>query len=1003
MKFFNKVIQSTLIASTVVSTILFSETISSSATQLEIPPMNTSKMYGTSYWKSSNIREWLNSDSTNVSYTMNNPSYKDEAGFLTNFTEQEKSAIAVTRRRNPQTNAYWQTVEGGDKHLFMQRASNSIGFSFEEFSLNWKNYHYYKSNEKVFLLSIPELFFYGEGKLDSNIIPYSKEAQERLPNPEGNKYHGWMTSSGFINPNDEDYNFYITKNGHYSSALAYYKIGVVPAMHIKPNYIFSNGKRADSLNIGDKVNFGMYRGYDIEWMIINKTSSGYPLLLSTTILDDKEFNAPSDTIYKESNSVNFPTYDVDISEDLSVFGKNGDNTIPNIRVVNESDMFSRKIGSYNITVESSDNSGIQYMILPNGNKIFNQSQVTYTVSNNEYYYFGACDNNGNKRRFIVPIGNINQASHAMVTPSTKEWTKENISVDIRASNDVGTNVAEQIQGWRDQYLADAWPNYNSYANKVIRISGSVELISSKSSNLNIDIGIGVHFKNLFRGNTGDYHVGAEWLNAKTFNLQELKNSGKQNFSVDYTVPGNYYMDLLPWTTIMVSHTNNDYTVKWSNIKYELLDNDDFGIQKIVLPNGTEVNSNKYVDTLTSHGDYTYRIYDKNGRVYSETVTALIDKASPEINLSYDTNFRNTDLDVDVLVTDKQSGLSNLVLPDGSNSNKSNITYSVSQNGNLVFTAIDNVGNSSSKSVNINNIDKIAPRINGTVSYLPDKSSGKLTISVEDDGSSGLKQLQNYKGETITNNFNIEEIIAHNGYYTFIATDKAGNKTSKTFNINDLNNNFSSGIKEIRYKLEGATVKDWTKYTGGFTVINEGVTTLRAIAFDKAGNSFETSSTVKVDKTSPNMLYSVSYNPEKTIANVSVSGNDPLSGVKNIVSHDGTVINNSSYSFEANENGQFLVSSVDNANNMAFLSVTVDQLTSGDISSGIKEIRYKLEGATTQDWTDYTTPFNLSNEGTTIVKAKSYDKAGNLSDETILEVKIDKTKPTKNQLTINVIK
>lgn len=65
------------------------------------------ELKGASYWTTSNIREWLNSDKEVVGYTNNPPSseymggnaYDKEAGFLNSFTEEEKDAIAVTERR----------------------------------------------------------------------------------------------------------------------------------------------------------------------------------------------------------------------------------------------------------------------------------------------------------------------------------------------------------------------------------------------------------------------------------------------------------------------------------------------------------------------------------------------------------------------------------------------------------------------------------------------------------------------------------------------------------------------------------------------------------------------------------------------------------------------------------------------------------------------------------------------------------------------------------------
>ncbi|NLZ35804.1 MAG: hypothetical protein GX889_13085, partial [Clostridiales bacterium] len=87
---------------------------------------------------------------------------------------------------------------------------------------------------------------------------------------------------------------------------------------------------------------------------------------------------------------------------------------------------------------------------------------------------------------------------------------------------------------------------------------------------------------------------------------------------------------------------------------------------------------------------------------------------------------------------------------------------------------------------------------------------------------------------------------------FSVYDKAGNKTNVNIEVNELLTNInSSGISKIEYKLEGATVQNWTVYNSPFVISNEGITTIRVRAYDKAGNlSDEKVSTAKIDKTKP---------------------------------------------------------------------------------------------------------------------------------------------------------
>lgn len=58
--------------------------------------------FGSPYWADSNIRDWLNSSAPagNVTWSCGNaPSYKDEAGFLTNFTGAEKDLIKTAAQK----------------------------------------------------------------------------------------------------------------------------------------------------------------------------------------------------------------------------------------------------------------------------------------------------------------------------------------------------------------------------------------------------------------------------------------------------------------------------------------------------------------------------------------------------------------------------------------------------------------------------------------------------------------------------------------------------------------------------------------------------------------------------------------------------------------------------------------------------------------------------------------------------------------------------------------
>ena len=68
------------------------------------------QQYGSKVWATSNLREWLNSDATVVTYTTQPPvaeaiidgenAYADEAGFLTNLTQEERGMLMPVTHDN---------------------------------------------------------------------------------------------------------------------------------------------------------------------------------------------------------------------------------------------------------------------------------------------------------------------------------------------------------------------------------------------------------------------------------------------------------------------------------------------------------------------------------------------------------------------------------------------------------------------------------------------------------------------------------------------------------------------------------------------------------------------------------------------------------------------------------------------------------------------------------------------------------------------------------------
>lgn len=134
--------------------------------------------------------------------------------------------------------------------------------------------------------------------------------------------------------------------------------------------------------------------------------------------------------------------------------------------------------------------------------------------------------------------------------------------------------------------------------------------------------------------------------------------------------------------------------------------------------------------------------------------------------------------------------------------------------------------------------------------------------------------------------------------------------------------------------------NWVEYKGGITIAAEGITTIYFYSIDCAGNEENTqNATVKIDKTKPT-------------TQIKLSG------------HLGS---NDWYTSD--------------------VTVTLEA-TDAEPGSGIWLMMYQVDGGT---WTNYATPFKITDEGTHVIVFSSMDRAGNTNS--IFEyVKIDKTSP-----------
>lgn len=760
------------------------------------------EMRGSSYWQSSNLREWLNSEAGpgRVQYTNQPPTrdklgsyaYDQEPGFLYEFTSAEKNAIAVTEHRvilSPYDAN--QAKDGGTKQLPANfYYGPSMTFSLPGLSQEYVNYFYQRVNDKVFLLNPYEVQRYIQRRGWS----LEKRLTEKAKQKHGiskDTYHWWI--QGPTGGNGREYNYHVRDDDtNIDYVYNHQPSGIVPAIQIKPNATV-DGRRASQLRIGDLVTFGRYMGEPILWRVININKQGYPLLLSEYVLDLKPFDAPGDDFsYKYSNYINFPNHDSTIfdHDHYRTVSGSTDREPPVITLVNENEMFKRQNNSFTLVFDVTDNYvGVKHTILPNGTVTTSQ-RFSYTITENKHYLFRAADRNDNYSYLTLPIGNINPPSHVIVQPSTTDWTNKDVTVDIFASNDIGFTISQADQTGRDIDF-QTLPNYTSYAGKRFRISGSVELIEAKTTPTWQDARIGFYYQETHK-EYGEYTQRHVWDYRYSVRLSRLMQNGRNHFDFIFEVPGTYYSGLRAIGQINVPFADRNYHIRWHDVTYELIDDEDFYIKRIILPDGKSIYNNRYTHTLTKSGTYVYKVEDSRGKITERSVTVKIDKEGPNIDVTYDNNPARS---VKLLVSahDDGIGLKEIILPNGEKVSGSSYTYEATSNGTYTFEAIDLLGNKSKKSVTINNIDRTPPELRFKVN--PTGWTRKpVQIKAIASDQNGIDRII-LPDKTSVYSSQATYTVTNNGRYVFEAVDGAGNRRTATIEIT----NIDTGLPHVHIR------------------------------------------------------------------------------------------------------------------------------------------------------------------------------------------------------------
>lgn len=729
-------------------------------------------------WESSNLREWLNSDKETVDYTANPPTYKNEAGFLsdTNFTQEERDAIAVTRH----SGGFLETLSGNinDTLYISQR-----GLA--------KNTYIY--NDKVFILNYTELVNYVERNkqlMNMNQKYYSNYLQNATNKKD--KY-SYIVNTGGVNSS------YTNWNNMYSSTIGVVygrsQNNIVPALSLKPDYVLSNGIKSSNLTVGQTVTFGKYNGEPIEWQVINISDAGYPLLWSTKIITSKEYDAQGDINPLKSNYINFDTYNVDITtgtgQNKSWETQTAIQSYPVISIINES-VLTTPTNDNEIIIQikvTDDNNSIRKITLPDCT-VVNGATASYTITKNGEYDIIAENSQGVITVRHIVTKAINTPAEVTITTdksSDSKWTNKPVNIIVSATNNgVYTKTTSSKSTGYNAINASTFPSWMPLSGKRIRVTGTLynKITDEDIAKYNLNMNANIIFRFIYQKYTVN-SLSNTYPQFKTITLKSLKEAGSISIDEVFTIPNDVYGKFYIQINLMNETSNymkTGYNWGASEFTYEILDKDDLKIEEITLPGGNIIKNDTATYTINQTGSYTFSAKDNRGKITSKTIDIAIDMVNPEADIVYDQNPTTENVVLNINTTDALSGIKSIKLPNGESRTNTtdgkplSTTYNILENGSYTFVVTDFAGNQISKTVTIKNIDKIEPKLTYTTSPT-EWTNSNVTINVTaSDEDSGINHIVLPNGNVVSS-VTASYTVSANGVYWFQTFDNYGHQTT----------------------------------------------------------------------------------------------------------------------------------------------------------------------------------------------------------------------------------
>lgn len=474
----------------------------------------------------------------------------------------------------------------------------------------------------------------------------------------------------------------------------------------------------------------------------------------------------------------------------------------------------------------------------------------------------------------------------------------------------------------------------------------------------------------YDGSNTDSGMAYSWKNrsigpGETQKYSVIIGVGELNTPPTINVTSSFDKAYYPTQTVKVTGTVNDIDVgDVLTVKYAIDSGAEITIGNNYRPNGNAVpfNTSFVIPTSISTGQHMIQLWaadDKGNMSVPVTVYFNVgsDTTPPDATHQITpSSWTKGNVDIALKVTDSQSGVKNVTLPNGQVVTTTNINFTATNNGNYKFILVDNVGNSRDYIVTINNIDRTVP----TITVNPKDSNWVQEIEVKIDILDNQSGVKYYK-YAVTDSKDTpttwsENIASVNGkltidtetekYLHIIAEDNVGNitsdnvtgpyhidKTAPSISVNPKTSDWAretqvqvsftdggAGFKHYKYaitdnkNLPTTWSENIAKANDTITINTETEKYLHIIAEDNVGNitSDNVTGPYLIDRTNPTIQV---IGDLQTIVvdelTLDLEANDVPSGVATF-KMDGEVIFNGNHTF--NKNGKHTLEAVDKAGN-----------------------------------------------------------------------------------------